>query len=245
MDLNKRNFIRQWVLIFSLLWAGAGFAEPLYLSQMKSAQVDVDKSEEVIKQLKEYRPIELAPPLKLAPFHNQVALQDELKRDFCVSCHTAMPHRKSERLRSYLNMHVNHLACASCHFKPQGVALKYRWHQWDSKTKEASAPLITPHYQGQPVTPDADNPEIAKLLETWDESDISEQAEQHQRLHNPLEREGTRCDSCHTTEASLLDFEQLDYDEEEIHAIRNDRIARFLGDEVYEDKPIKLMDLLQ
>jgi hypothetical protein len=232
-------------MISLLLWAGVGFAEPLYLSQMRSVEVDADETEEIIKQLKEYRPIELTPPLKLPPFHNQVTLQGESKRDFCVSCHTAMPHRKSERLRSYLNMHVNHLACASCHFKSEGVVLKYRWHQWDREAKEASSPLITPHYQGQPVTPDADNPEIAKLLETWEESDINQQAEQHQRLHNPLEREGTRCDSCHTTETSLLDLEQLDYDEEEIHAIRNDRIARFLGDEAYEDKPIKLMDLLQ
>jgi RNase P subunit RPR2 len=212
---------------------------------MKSAQVDAGEAEEIIQQLKEYRPIEFASPLKLASFHNQVSQQVELKRDFCVSCHTTMPHRKNERLRSYLNMHVNHLACASCHFKPEGLALKYRWHQWGSNTKELSALLITPHYQGRPVTPDVDHPEIAKLIEVWEESGINEQAEQHQRLHNPLQTEGARCDSCHTTEASLLDFEQLDYDEEEINAIRYDRIARFLGDKVYEDKPIKLMDLLQ
>jgi RNase P subunit RPR2 len=240
-----RDSIRQWVVIFLLLWAGEGFAEPLYLSQMKSAQVDTTETDKIIKKLRKYRPIERAPPLKLSPFHNQMTTQGELKRDFCVSCHSAIPHRKNERLRSYLNMHINHLACASCHFRPDGMAFTYRWHPWGSHTKGGASLLITPLYQAQPVTPAADDPEVAKMLETWEESDVDEQARQHQRIHGPLQKEATSCNSCHTTEASLLDFEQLDYDEEEINAIRNDRIARFLGDKAYEDKSIKLRDLLQ
>ena len=243
-----RNSIYQWVVICLLLPPGVSVAESLYLSQMNNVQVDEDQIEEVVEKLREYRVIELVSSIKLSPFHNQSSQQNEFKRDFCVSCHTAMPHRKSERLRSYLNMHVNFLACSSCHFRPDGTVLKYRWHQWDSIASEAGETeqlLITPMYQRQPVTPDADHTEIAKLLTSWDESGIEEKAHQHQRLHGPLESEGADCDSCHTTEVSLLDFKQLDYDEDEIKAIRNDRIARFLGDESYKDTPIKLVDLLR
>jgi RNase P subunit RPR2 len=238
------------LLPFLFTFAAVGRADSIYLDQMKQAQWSDQELRDTIDTLSEHKPIELAKPLKLAPFHHRAKAQPESVRDFCIDCHTILPHRKSERLRSYLNMHASHLACTSCHYQPQGVILTYRWQQHNGQQDEdpeqvVEAKLITPFYQEESVALTAKQPAIEKILDAWDTADIKLKAQHHLRLHSPLQPEGLDCKECHTTEASLLDFQQLGYDAEAIKKLTENRIARFLADESFKDKPIKLMDLLQ
>jgi hypothetical protein len=234
--------------VLSLLLSSSAtvFAERLYLAQMKQAQWSEDELGETLEKLADYKPIEIAKPLKLSPFHHRGDADPKSVGDFCVDCHTHLPHTKSEWLRSYLNMHVNYLACTSCHYQPDGVSLTYRWSPAEEEQdQEASRKLITPFYQDDFVIPTTKQPEIAEVLDTWDEADINHKAQQHLRLHTPLQSEGRDCKDCHTTKAPLLDYQQLGYDAKEIKSITENRIARFLAEKSFKDKPVKLMDLLQ
>jgi hypothetical protein len=242
IDIKWRYALPSLLLSFS----ASLYAESLYLAQMKQAQWSEEELQETVEALVDYKPIEIAKPLKLAPFHHRVDSDPKPVGDFCVDCHTRLPHSKSEWLRSYLNMHVNYLACASCHYQPDGVTLSYQWSPLDGEQGQGgSRKLITPFYRQDKAAPSARQPEIAKVLDTWDDADIKTKAQQHLRLHTPLQSEGTDCKDCHTTQTPLLDYQKLGYDAEEIKSITENRIARFLAEESFKDKPIKLMDLLQ
>jgi RNase P subunit RPR2 len=220
-------------------------AEAFYLTQVKHAQWSNQALSEAVEKLKEHKPIEVAEPLKLVPFHHRIAAQNK-QRDFCIGCHTALPHTQSERLRSYLNMHVNYLACASCHYQPQGVVLNYNWQQWvRDNDSEAIQKIITPFHQQEAVTLTKSHPDIARLLESWEGNDITRKAEDHLRLHIPLQPEGVDCKSCHISKVPLLDYRQLGYEEDQIKRIVENRIVRFFSEESFKDKPIILMDLLR
>jgi RNase P subunit RPR2 len=222
-------------------------SEVHYLTQMNQAQWDEEELGEVVEKLNEHKPIKMAEPLKVEPFHHRDTRPAEQEREFCISCHTVLPHTKSERLRSYLNMHVNHLACISCHYQPEGVSLNYRWQhlQEGEIDQAANDKIIAPFQQRRMLTLTKQNPDIARLLESWEKDDIKHKAEDHIRLHKPIQSEGVDCQSCHTTKKSLLDFKQLGYDDEAITNLRENRIARYLSDESFKEKPIKLMELLQ
>jgi RNase P subunit RPR2 len=244
--MSTHTIGRIGVVLIALLSYSTVHAEVFYLTQVKHAQWNEQALNEAVEKLKEHKPIEVAEPLKVAPFHHRADPQAEHERDFCVSCHTALPHTKSERLRSYLNMHVNYLACASCHYQPEGIALNYRWKQWTKGSgQEATQKIITPFHQQQAVTLTKMHPDIARLLESWDGSDIRHKAQDHLRMHMPLKSEGVACQECHTTRAPLLDYHQLGYEEDEIKAIVENRIVRVFSAESFKEKPIILMDLLR
>jgi hypothetical protein len=223
-------------------------ADSLFISQIKQARWDAEAFDKTLEKLKEHKPIEIADPLKISPFHFRKALQAKTKREFCVTCHTTLPHRESERLRSYLNMHVNYIACTSCHFNPENVNLVYRWYQWDlnsDNAQEVDSKLIIPFYQQKAEAFSQDHPEISTLLAEWEGSALEKKAELHLKIHSPVETEGLNCSACHTEENKILDYADLGFSEEEIKQITENRISRFLSDDKFEDKPIKLMDLLQ
>jgi RNase P subunit RPR2 len=234
------------MIFIVLAMASSVRAEAIYLAQIKDAQWSYLELQEAVEKIEEHKPIKLADPLKIAPFHNQTVAHTGQGREFCISCHTALPHTKSERLRSYLNMHVNYLACTSCHYQPEGVVLDYRWHYFaEANNLEDAQKIITPFQQRNIVMLTNDHPDIARLLESWEKSDVRRKAEDHLRFHLPLLSEGVDCQRCHTTKTPLLDYRQLGYDNEAIKTLRENRIARFLTDDSFKEKSIKLMDLLQ
>jgi RNase P subunit RPR2 len=242
------QFVTQTLfLLFLFLYSNFGHAESLYITLMKQAQWDRQALEKALEKLQEHQPIEFAEPLKISPFHHQKIPQQDTDRDFCVTCHTTLPHTQNERLRSYLNMHVNNLACASCHFKPDNVTLDYRRHEWMGDTEDAQSTtiLIMPFYQQSAETLSRDHPDIAVLLEDWEKSEDEEKAQLHLKIHTPIKSEGVGCSQCHTDENPMLDYEALGFSADESKLIRENRISRYLSDERMEDKPVKLMDLLQ
>lgn len=243
------NLLTRHLALFLLLYLPQlTHADSLYIYQMKQARWDAQAFNRTLEKLKEHKPIEIAEPLKISPFHFRKASQAMTKRDFCVTCHTTLPHRESERLRSYLNMHVNYLACTSCHFNPENVKLEYRWYQWDltsNNAQESDSKLIMPFYQQKAEAFSLDHPEISALLAEWEESEVVKKAELHLTIHSPIAPEGITCSACHSEENHILDYADLGFGEEEIKQITENRISRFLSDDKFEDKPIKLMDLLQ
>ncbi len=240
----KRIWVLLWMML--LLMVARAQAESLYLDRMAAAHWDEREFEETLSLLQQHAEPKPAPVMKLAPFHRQQDSRSALQREFCVECHTTLPHRESERLRSYLNLHVNRLACTSCHFRPQGIELSYRlWTPTEGENPDEALSLIAPfsHAGDETFTPEL--PAIARLLQAWKQADDQQKAQLHLRIHTPLEKEGPGCRRCHTREDPLLDLEALDYDAEQIRKIQEDRIARYLGDESLEDQPIKLIDLLR
>ncbi|MCG8038107.1 MAG: hypothetical protein JAZ19_13845 [Candidatus Thiodiazotropha taylori] len=236
------------VVIFSLtLFAAANHAESHYISQVKQVAWDEPVLDKTIEMIQAHQPIEITEPLKVSPFHNQQLPEQQMQRDFCISCHTLYPHSNSERYRSYLNMHVGFLSCASCHFKPDNIDFDYRWHEWGDifDGKPSRTRQIMPFYQQGAETLTRKHPEISAMLAAWEQAEARERAELHLKIHTPLERDGSQCGVCHTEQNSLLDYQALGYSPEEIKAIQQNRIAKFLSDEKFKDKPIKLMDLLQ
>ncbi|MCG8486075.1 MAG: hypothetical protein MI756_01250 [Chromatiales bacterium] len=242
-----QSAIKSVVILSLILFTASSHAESLYLTQVKQATWNKQAFNETVEKLEAYKPIEFAEPLKVSPFHNQQQPENRTERDFCISCHTVYPHSNSERYRSYLNMHVGYLACASCHFKPENVDFDYRWHAWAdiAKGKPSKSRHIVPFYQQSAETLTRNHPQISAMLDAWERSELAAKAELHLKIHTPLERDGPACDVCHTEQNSALDYQALGYSTEEIKAIQENRISKFLSDENFKDRPIKLMDLLQ
>ncbi|MEJ2619191.1 MAG: hypothetical protein P8163_02770 [Candidatus Thiodiazotropha sp.] len=242
-----RKILKFLVTSTLLLFTALIHAESLYIKQLKNGSWDQQAMEKTVELLEAHQPIEIAAPLKLSPFHNQQLPEQQTERDFCISCHTIYPHSNSERYRSYLNMHVSYLSCASCHFEPENTDFDYRWYEWASVSQGelSKTRQIIPFYQQGAETMSRNHPEISALLDAWEQSELTQKAELHLKIHTPLERDGPKCNVCHTDQNSKLDYIALGYSVEEIKAIQENRISKFLSDEKFKDKPIKLMDLLQ
>jgi cytochrome c553 len=242
-----KSVIKSAVIFSLVLFTASNHAESLYITQVKKATWDQQVYERTVEMLEAHQPIEFAEPLKVSPFHNQQRPEEQADRDFCISCHTVYPHSNSERYRSYLNMHVSYLSCASCHFRPENTNFEYRWHEWAtlSDGQESNTRHIIPFYRQGAETMSRQHPEIRAMLDTWEKSDLNQKVELHLKIHTPLEQDGPQCDACHTDQNSVLDYQALGYSAEEIKTIQENRISKFLSDEQFKDKPIKLMDLLQ
>ncbi len=51
----------------------------------------------------------------------------------CIRCHGNVPHSKSKKVRSFLNMHAFYLACETCHAIPdEGTQWTFRWYDKDT-----------------------------------------------------------------------------------------------------------------
>ncbi|MEJ2424527.1 MAG: multiheme c-type cytochrome [Candidatus Thiodiazotropha sp.] len=240
--MNRIQTSGGWLVLLLLMTAPAR-AESLYLQQMAGARWDAQAFEETLTLLQKHHDPKPRPELKLPPFHQQKEPRIEVQREFCVECHTTLPHRESERLRSYLNMHVNTLTCTSCHFRPQGVELDYRF--WTLGEAQSPQRLIAPYSQAGAETFPPEQPAIARQLQAWKHADEPQKVQLHLQIHTPLDKQGPSCRSCHTRQEPLLNLQSLDYDEAAVRKIQEDRIARYLGDESLEDQPIQLIDLLR
>ncbi|MET0090878.1 MAG: multiheme c-type cytochrome [Candidatus Thiodiazotropha sp.] len=229
-----------------LIYAVGARAESLYLERMASARWSPAELADTLTLLQQHEDIEPVSVQRPAPFHQQKAPQVDAQREFCVACHTTLPHSENKRLRSYLNLHVQSLACTSCHFRPEEVELSYRhWPLKQSVAADDAPSLIAPFSAGVVEAFTREQPEIERLIGDWKQMDIQHKAAVHLHIHLPLDEQGPGCGNCHTREEPMLDLQALEYDEEQIRKIQQDRVARFLGDESLEDQPIRLIDLLR
>ncbi|MGD8909035.1 MAG: hypothetical protein PVI92_06760, partial [Chromatiales bacterium] len=172
-------------VLFALLQIAPAFGEPLYLTQLRQVETGREGIDELADKLKDYKPIEIKAPLKLTPFHHRQAGPAAPVRDFCVSCHSLLPHRESERIRSYLNMHVGTHACTSCHYRPRGVTLQYGRVQLQPGEKGGNSDayrLITPFRDGEAELVVKGNTDIDNLLSAWKTADLGNRVEFHQKI---------------------------------------------------------------
>ena len=128
-----------FIALFLILFGSVVIAEPLYLERVNQANVSEDALQKALKQVKEHKDIDVLDDLTIPPFHKRNARQTSMEQPFCMTCHLPLPHRKNERSRTFMNMHSRYIACETCHFRPEGTALAYRWLAYDGA--QAGRPL--------------------------------------------------------------------------------------------------------
>ncbi|MDF1584234.1 MAG: hypothetical protein P1P78_13095 [Methyloprofundus sp.] len=124
-------------------------AEGLYLKTINNTSLTAEQIQTSLKKLEEHKDIVLRGDLEVPPFHKRGKTSDSLEHSFCTTCHMSPPHTKSERTRTFMNMHTQYIACETCHFRPENVALTYQWQD----TRDASLVRIKPELFRQALKP--------------------------------------------------------------------------------------------
>lgn len=249
-----------------LLFSRSIPADNLYMELVQRADISEKGVAEARKQLEEHKDIELQDKLSVPPFHNRVDNLPAARRPFCQNCHLALPHRSNERSRSFLNMHSRYIACETCHLKPEGLKLDYRWLDYDKASagrlikiarsaRESGEPpgsivpgpgtMIAPFYHEVPALLFKDHPYASEVTQQWKRQSTDQKARLKAALHASIDKEGRPCQNCHTDKQNLLDLESLGADEEQRHAISNNVIARFFTRYKNDDERLRLNELLE
>ncbi len=117
--------------IFLLFYISPTMAGSLYQQHVERATISEKAINKSLKQVKNYREINIIDELSMPPFHKRTTIQTTTKKPFCTTCHLPLPHQKNERNRTFMNMHSHYIACETCHFRPEKIELDYRWMAYD------------------------------------------------------------------------------------------------------------------
>lgn len=139
--------IRLLILMLLGCMSNVLWADGLYLQAVKSTELTEEQVQESLKKLEEHKKITLRGELEVPPFHQRGKVDNSLGNSFCTTCHLTPPHSKSVRTRTFMNMHTQYVACETCHFRPEGVALSYQWQD----TRDASVVRAQPKLFRQTV----------------------------------------------------------------------------------------------
>ena len=269
--MNKQKPWFVFVIIFSLAFAEQTIADTLYQQQVNQAEPDDKQLQEALKQIKEHKEIKLQDKLSVAAFHKRSEPMKISKQPVCLSCHHALPHRKNERSRTFLNKHSHYIACESCHLRPKNVKLEYRWLAYDGVNagREIAArsqqenkkeedklkqPLslipqtsarIVPFYQDRLALEFKGDEFANKAKADWKEANKEERAKIKARLHAPLEEKGPECQRCHGDEKPMLDLKTLGASPKQIKKIQRNTIVRYFTRFKKDDQRIRIKDLLK
>lgn len=223
--MNKQKPWLVFVIICSFAFAEQTSADTLYQQQVNQAELSDKQLQEALKQIKEHKEIKLQDKLSVAAFHKRSELMKTSKQPVCLNCHHALPHRKNERSRTFLNKHSHYIACETCHLRPRDIKLEYRWLAYDGinagrdievdnrrEDKVDKDPLkpekqpslipqsgarIAPFYQDKPALEFKGDKFANKVKADWKEASEEERARIKARLHAPLEEKGPECQHCH------------------------------------------------
>jgi RNase P subunit RPR2 len=223
---------------------------PLMVKLIEAAKPTRDEIIHAKKLLQVKKDIKLLDDLSLAPFHKRE--QSPIKNTesiYCNGCHLPLPHSKSLRTRTFMNMHSDYIACESCHFKPENIVLDYRWYDYQKNSeadkqegrlhsgrlKKNQSPLIAktgqikiaPFFENKPVLINRDHPFSKTLQQRWKKADLNEKSQIHAQIHQPLTTKGTECVDCHTSEQDLLGLISLADSPKQAKAIQKNTIANF------------------
>lgn len=242
-------------------------AESLYPQMVRDSEPDVEAIKKAAERLKDHKEIEIIDDLSVAPFHRRAAVKESEKRPICRSCHQRLPHAKSERSRTFLNMHSRFIACESCHLQPEGMVFDYRWvafseprmgeridatvsvHTLADREITSIVPRpgarIVPFKGDQPAYTFADHPFAVEVEDRWREGSEEEKTALHAQLHEPLNAEGRKCRACHSDRDSILDLQQLGASKRQQRAITHNVVTRFFERYQGDDERLRLTDLLR
>lgn len=246
-------------------------AENPYLDLGEIALPDAKTLQEARKQIDDYRELKVRDELDITPFHKRNARSETNKQPLCRTCHPTLPHRRSERKRSFLNMHTRYVACETCHFQPQGIDFDYRWLSYgkmakvtanevntknipeSSRKSDEKIPSIVPDevsrlapfFQGKPALLFKDDPGAGRVARSWDEGSDEEKARLKARLHVSLKKDGRRCADCHRRNQTLLDWRVLNASDKQLRAIEENAIAQFFARYKKKDQRLRMTELLR
>ena len=244
------------VLFFLASWAAA---EPLYVELAGQSRPDGEALERARKLLDAHEVIETRDKLFVPPFHKRIEPPPTHRKPLCTICHLDPPHRKNTRSRSFLNMHVRYIACETCHLRPKGLRLQYRWVDFGGppegtardkaggadRIQERPGLRIAPFHRGEPAIAFADHPFARELEQAWSGAGKEKKIRLHARLHGFLAREGPACTECHRRKAPFLDLAALGASERQIRAMQDHVIPRFFARFRKKDEKLRMTDLLR
>ncbi|BCX89125.1 hypothetical protein MIN45_P1495 [Methylomarinovum tepidoasis] len=258
--------IKRWIgfVVLGLAW-GAAQAQPDYIQAVEQARPDPETLAKAREKVKKHKALKIRDDIdaKLPHFHRRTEKKVTQGETFCQICHLPLPHQKSVRTRAFLNMHSRFVACATCHYRPQGKALDYLWLDYRSgravagegrlrtgTDTPASQPLdgwvkIAPFVENEPVVPLPQDPWAEATARRWRESGLEQRAELQARLHLPLEEQGPKCSDCHQEERPLLDLERLGVSREQARLVYRHMIPQFFGRYRDQDQKIRIIDITQ
>ena len=238
---------------------------PLIVKLIEVAQPTTNEIAQSKKLLQAKKEIKLLDDLSLAPFHKRDKSPiKETKQVYCNNCHLPLPHSKSLRTRTFMNMHSEYIACESCHFKPENIKLDYRWYNYEKNAEadkqqgrlhsgrlkkdktmlvEKTGQIkIAPFFEDKPVLINSDHPFSKTLQQRWKKADLEKKSQIHAQIHQPLTTTGTVCVDCHTSEQDLLDLFSLADTPKQAKAIQKNTIANFFKNYKLE-KPLAAGEL--
>jgi len=125
--LLTKIFLKVFILSAGFYPFHVVLANSLYQEAVENTHVTETVFKKSLKQIKEYKDIEIADPLSVPPFHKRTVSPKNKSPALCTTCHLSLPHQKDLRSRTFMNMHSAYIACETCHFRPKDNALNYRW----------------------------------------------------------------------------------------------------------------------
>jgi hypothetical protein len=242
--------------------AGAEEA-PLYQQQLEQAVTDAEALRHSAERLRDHKEVTMREKLLIQPFHKPQGELETAPAAFCRNCHGPLPHGKQPRNRAFLNMHVRFIACESCHFRPKGVELGYRWfdyqsrqpvkgeglfrlgHEIDNAKQRPNNPKIAPFYRGRPAMLQKDSALSRDLAARWEKAPLEDKIGLRAKIHQPLEKQGPACHDCHNSEQSLLDLPALGATPAETQAMQKHVIPQFFKRYQKDDQRITILNLLR
>jgi len=145
--LNMTRLLTTLLLTVLCSWV---HAEGLYLKVLNNTSLTTEQTQKSLKKVEEHKEVTLRGDLSVPPFHKRGQISDSLEHSFCTTCHMSPPHTKSERTRTFMNMHTQYIACETCHFRPENVQLSYQWQD----TRDASLVRVKPELFRQVLKPE-------------------------------------------------------------------------------------------
>lgn len=244
-------------------------AESLYLQEVNNTVLSEQQLEESKEKIEAHKEVEVKEKLDMPPFHQRGQLNASLEYTSCTSCHLSPPHTKSERTRTFMNMHSQFIACETCHFRPKNKQLNYQWEDvrdgtpikaktklFRQVTNSEEKPLervralhsyykITPFYQGEAAVLRKNSKFAKETRHLWKNGTKAEKIERRALLHAPLEEKGPECSACHDKEEQFLDLSELGANTYQANKIYNNIITQFFTRYKDEDSRIRIMSILK
>jgi RNase P subunit RPR2 len=158
----------------------------------------------------------------------------EAKRPTCYICHSNLPHSKTKKIRSMLNMHTNYVACETCHLEiKQGKTVVYKWYSpleknpkgpffgtaYDPETGELVMAKehfskIAPFYEENgnltSIVHMQDVPLAEDYVKIRDQLSPEQREGVTKRFHVDILPKGPSCQTCHSVKGRL-DFKAMGF----------------------------------
>ncbi len=244
-------------------------AESLYLQEINNTVLSERQLAESKEKLAAHKDLEVREKLDMPPFHKRGQLNASLEYNTCTTCHLSPPHTKSERTRTFMNMHTQFIACESCHFRPKDKVLSYQWEDVrDGLSLKGKAKLfrqvqsteekplervkalhsyykITPFYKGEAAVLRKNSQFAQATKRIWEGGVEAEKIERRALIHAPLEEKGPECSACHDKDEQFLDLSKLGANTYQANKIYNNIIAQFFARYKDEESRLRIMRLLK